>query len=151
MSGHGDVPVAFHRMDLPLDGMDVLDGGEIQMLAPDEWPQPLQEGFAGLDIAGDGPRLDHRRPFPVLSHAFVVGFRGQYREGQGRGGGIGPQPEIRAEHIAGIGPLLQDAQQVPRQADKEILDRPLAGVAGYFRVVEQDQIDVAGVIQLPRA
>ncbi len=151
MAGHGDVPVAFHRMDLPLDGMDVLDGGEIQMLAPDERPQALQEGLAGLDIAGDGPRLDHRRPFPVLTHALVIGLRRQHREGEGRGGGVGPQAQVGAEHIAGVGPLLQDAQEIPRQADEEILDRALAGVAGDFRVVEQYQIDVAGIVQLARA
>ena len=44
----GDGAAALGGVDLALDGMDVADGGEVQVLAPDEGRQPLQEGVSGV-------------------------------------------------------------------------------------------------------
>ena len=43
VAADGDVAVALDGVDLALDRMDVLDGREIQMLAPNERPEPTQE------------------------------------------------------------------------------------------------------------
>src|SRR3546814_9037507 len=50
----GDHRAALVGVDLPLDGMDVLDGPEVQMLAPDEGPQHVEKGIAENGRAQDG-------------------------------------------------------------------------------------------------
>src|SRR5689334_10392410 len=59
--GDRDIAEAFHRMDLALDRMDVLDGVEVEMLAPDEGAELQQELLARILVAGGDAGLDHRR------------------------------------------------------------------------------------------
>ncbi len=61
--------------DLTLDRMNVFDGGEIEMLAPDEGREGVQELGAGRPITRRGARLDERRAFPILTEVLVVMFR----------------------------------------------------------------------------
>lgn len=53
-------------MDLALDGMNIGDGGVVEILAKDERNEPAQELLASLDIASDGARLDEGGTLPVL-------------------------------------------------------------------------------------
>ncbi len=69
-------------VDPPLHGVDVGDRGEIEAAPPDERPDRLEERRAQRQVAGHRARLDHRRAFPVLAHAFVVGDGG--RQGDDR-------------------------------------------------------------------
>ena len=87
-------------IDLPLDRMNILDGGEIQVLAPDERPQAREEEVAGFEIAGDGPGLDHGRPLPILAQSLVVGFGGARGDGEGCRTRIRSEPEVDPQHIA---------------------------------------------------
>ena len=151
VAADGDVAVALDGVDLALDRMDVLDGREIQMLAPDERPEPTQEQLAGGDVAGHGARLDHGRALPVLAHALVVGFGRDHREGERRRGGIGAQPQVGAEDVAVLGAILQDAQEIARQADEEILQGTAAAIVDLVAVIEDDEVDVAGVVELAGA
>ncbi len=64
-----------------------------------------------------GGRADHRRPFPVLAQAFVIGFRCQHGKRQRRRAGIGAQPQIDAEHVAVGGALVEDLRQGAGHAD----------------------------------
>jgi hypothetical protein len=43
----------FIGMDLALDRMDVGDGGEVEIFAPDEGRQIGEEAAPELDVAGD--------------------------------------------------------------------------------------------------
>ncbi len=101
--------------------MDVLDGGEIEMLAPDEALDEIGEAGARHRIAGDGTRLDHRRAFPVLPEALVIGLGGDQRQGGGGRAGIGAQAQVDAEDIAVGGTLVEDLGQVAGQRDEEFL------------------------------
>ncbi len=97
---HRDLAMAAMGMDLPLDGVNILDRREIQIAPPDERLDRFQKGGAGLRIAGAGPRLDHGGAFPILPLAFVIGFRrfgGDRHLGRAR---VRPEPQIDAKDIA---------------------------------------------------
>jgi glutamine synthetase adenylyltransferase len=98
-----DLAMALHRVDLALDRMDVLDGGEIQMLAPDEGLEIGEERIARRQVAGDGAPLDHRRALPILAHALVIGLRRHGRQSERGGGRIGTQTQIHPQDVAVLG------------------------------------------------
>ena len=139
------------RVDLALDRADVLDGGEIEMAAPDEGLQALQEPGSGLDVAGHGLRLDHGGPLPVLAGGRVIGFRGADRErGRGRAG-VGAEAEVGAEDVAVRGPLVHDRDQVAGEAGEDLLQPVAAGVAGHVLVEEDDDVHVARIVEFAGA
>ena len=151
VAGHRDGAPALVGVDLALDGMDVLDGGEIQRLAPDERAEEPEEGGTGLGIAGHQPRLDHGGAFPVLPEALVIGLgRHQRHGGRGRAG-VGPQPEIGAEDVAVGGALVENPHQILGQGDDAFLNALAPAIDHLFVVVEHDQIDIAGIVQLAPA
>ena len=115
----GDLVVPAHGVDLPLHRMDVGDGREVEIFAPDEGPQILQKALAERDIARDGPRLDERGALPVLADGFVIGVGGGQRHRGRRRAGIGPQAVIDAVHVAVGGALLQQARELLRDAGIE--------------------------------
>src|SRR6185369_7348363 len=137
-------------VDLPLDRVDVLNGGEIEVLAPEKRPQFAEEGGAGGAIAGHGPRLDQRRALPILSRALVIIERGLDRDRGRRRGRIGPQPQIGAKDVAIGGALVENTKEVACQARETLLDRRTAGVAHAVCVEQQDEIDITGIIELAR-
>ena len=151
MAGDGDVAVAAHRVDLPLDRVDILDRGEVEVRAPHIRVEAGEEGGAGRAVAGDGARLDHGGALPVLTHVLVIGLGGQHRERQRGRGRIGPEPEVGAEDVAVGGTMLQQADEIAGEPDEEILHRSPALIGDLGRVVENDEVDVARVVELPRA
>jgi hypothetical protein len=68
----GQAVVHLVGVDLAFDRMDVGDGREVEVLAPDERLQLGQERLPAREVAGADPRLDVRRPLPVLADALVV-------------------------------------------------------------------------------
>ena len=74
-----DVLVAAVGVDLLLHRLDVGDRREVEILAPDERRQFLEDRLARGDVAGAGPRLDHRGALPVLPDAAVVVQRRRHR------------------------------------------------------------------------
>ena len=66
-------------------------------------------------------------------------------------GGIGPQPQIDAEHIAVAGALLQQPRHALRDPHEERLRLDVGYQRGGSRIEEHDQVDVAGIIQFARA
>src|SRR3546814_353718 len=100
MAVDGDHRAALVRVDLPLDGVHVLDGPEVEVLAPDEGLHLAQEGLAERAVAGHRARLDHGGALPVLAQAFVVGEGGVQADRQRHGAGIGPEAQVGAEDVA---------------------------------------------------
>ena len=138
-------------VDLAFDRMNVLDGGEVEGFAPQERAQVLQELLARQQIAGHRSRLYHRRAFPVLTHALVIGLGRQRRNGERRGAGIGPEAQIGPEHITLAGALLHHAHQLPGEPDEALLRALASGIGRFFVVIEHDEIDVARIVEFAGA
>ncbi len=138
-------------VDLALDRMDVGDGGEIEVAAPDEGLQLLQERPPARGVAAHRPGLDEGRPLPVLADAFVVVEGRVHRHGQGRGRGIGAQAQVQAEHIAVGRAALQDVRQPLGDLGHEGLWLDAGRQGQGVRLVEDRDVDIAGIVQLERA
>ncbi len=119
VTGDGDLVVPAHRVDLPLHGVNVGDRGEVEILAPDERREILEEALAEGEVAGDGPRLDQRGPLPVLANRLVVGVGGAERHRDRRRAGVGTQAVIDAMDVAVRRPLPQQLGEIARQAAVE--------------------------------
>jgi hypothetical protein len=80
----------------------------------------------------------------------VVGGR---LDGDGDLGGarVGPQPEIDAEGVAVLGGVLEQADQPLGEPHEEFRGFRGFGERRRFRVVQDDQVDVAGVVELEGA
>ena len=115
----GQALVGPQRLDLALDRMDVGNGGEVEVSPPDERLKLGQESLAAGNIAGRDPRLDRRRPLPVLADAFIVFQRLVHWHGGGGRGRIGAQAQVDAEDITLGGPVLENAGQILGEAHRE--------------------------------
>ena len=144
-----DLVVALVGRHLALHRVHVGDRAVVEILAPHEGRDLAQERLAEREIAGAGARLDHRGALPVLSGALVVVQRRGERDRDWRRGGIGTQPQIGAEHVAVDRALLHQLDEAARDAGEEA-----AGFGAFerrcVRVVEHDQVDIAGVVQFER-
>ena len=151
VAGHGDAAEAAEGVDLPLHGVDVGDGGEIEILAPDVGRKRLQDGLARGDVARHGPRLDQGRALPVLAEALVVVERGIRRERERGGAGVGPQPQIGAKHVAVGGALVEQPHEIAGEAHEEGLRLEAIAQADAREIVEDDEVDVGGIVELAGA
>ena len=142
------VAMAFDRMDLALERLHVGDRREIEIFAPDIGNEPAQEFCAERQIAGDGPRLDHRGALPVLAHILVIDRRRLDRDGDLSRAGIRPEPQIDAEGIAVLGHVLEQHHQPLGDAHEEGRGIDSIGKPRRLRVVENDEIDIARIIEL---
>ncbi len=146
-----DFAAAAIGLNLPLHLVDVAEGDEIEIFAPDEGRKLREQSLAGGNIAGAGTRLDHGGAFPVLSAALVIveGRRGRHRDLRRRG--IGTQPQVDAEDIALRRALLQELHELAGQAHEQ--HRRLDAVHQRRRIgIEQhDEVDVARIVELARA
>ena len=149
--GDGDRRAALGGMDLALDRVDVLDRREVEIFAPDEGPQLGDEGLARLDIAGRRARLDHRGALPVLAHALVIERGGVGRHGDLGRPGVRPQAQIGAEDIAVAGALLQRLDDVLDHPHQERHRLDALGDLHAPGVEEDDEVDVARIVEFERA
>ena len=137
--------------DLALDGLDIADRGEIEVFAPHERPYRAQERLARRQVPRDGPRLDHGGALPILPQTRVIAFRRRRRNGERRRRRIGAQPEIGAEHVTVGGALLKQPPQAPGEPDEDLLRRSAPRQPRRVGVVEDDQVDIARIVELPAA
>ena len=107
---------ALMGVDLSLYGMDIRHRREIKVTAPNKGTDFAQESIPRRAIRRHRPRLDHGSAFPILAHAFVIGDGGRDGDCQGCRGGIRPQAQIRAKHIAIGGAFFHQPHQVTRNA-----------------------------------
>ena len=135
-------------VDLALDRVDVADGGVVEVLAPDEGDEAAQERPAGLQVARDRPRLDERRPLPVLAVALVVELGRVGRDRERVAGQVRAQPEVGAEHVAVGGLVLEQVDEGAGRPHRERHGALAAAVAEPLLVVEQDEVDIARVVEL---
>ena len=146
-----DVAVAVEVVDLLAHRADLLHGAEVEGFIPHERRQALEEVVPRLEVAGHGAGLDHRGALPSAPHALVV-IQGELDgDGRGRRRWVRAQPQVCAEHIALRGARLQHGDELARQTGEELAQGPPTVVAATLRVVEDDEVDVRGVIELPRA
>ncbi len=148
---HGDAAAALVRLDLPLDRVNILDRREVQMTAPEERPELRQEMLAIGDVARDRARLDEGGALPVLPGALVVGERRQHRERRRRRGGVGTEPQIRAEGVAVLGALVHEAHEVAGEPREKLMRALPPAIAHALGIEQHDQVDVAGIVELARA
>ena len=148
---HLDRAAAAMGVDLALDRMDVVDRREVEVLAPDIGRHVLEEGRADRAISGHRMRLDHGGAFPVLTDALVVEFRRLHRHGKRRRSGIGAQPEIGAEDVAVGRSLRHELHQEPGAAHEMAGELLVLGQRRRVAVVEQDQVDVARIVEFAGA
>ena len=146
-----DLAMAAIGVDLPLHAVDVGDRGKVEILAPDEGRQVAQKFLAGGDVAGAGARLDHSGALPITPDALVVVERRRGRDRDLSRAGIRPQPQIGAEDVAVGRAFLQEFHQA---ACEPHIERRGLG-AGHERwrvsVVEHDEVDIAGIVELAGA
>ena len=119
-------------VDLALHGLDVGDGREVQMLSPDVGGEFGDKGFADSLVTGAGPRLDPGGAFPVLSPALIIGERGLDRDRHRGRTGVGPQPQIGAEHVVVASLVLHHRRQ--------LLDDARIDLGRLVRVLQQPRL-----------
>ena len=151
VTADGDVVEAAMAIDTGLHRLDVGDRREVEIFAPDEGRQLLEERLARRPVARDGAGLDHGGALPVAPRALVIAHRRIGGDRQRHRARVGPQPQIGAEDIAVGGPFADDPHQPPHDA-REGVDR--FGRIGGDRLLgieEHDQVDIAGIVQFARA
>ena len=114
-------------------------------------PSSRKNASPASDVARHHPRLDQRGPLPVLAEALVIDEARFGRERDLGGAGIGAQPEIGAEGVAVGGMLLQQPHELAGEAHEEGLRLDIGREPCARSVVEDDDVDVAGIVELEAA
>ncbi len=151
VAGNDDPLVAADGVDLALHRVDVGDRRIVEILAPDERREIGEKPLAELEVARGRARLDQSGALPVLADGLVVGIGAQGRQRDRGRGGIGPQAKVDPEHVAVARPLLQEPSQRLGHAHKQ---RPRLGSwwnGGRGRIVEDNKVNIARIIELARA
>ena len=110
-----------------------------------------EEGVARGDVAGDRTRLDQRGALPVLAEALVILERRLGRDGDVGRAGIGPEAQVGAEDVAVGGVLVEELDEALGELDEERATAPRRRQASPTRVEEDDEVDVARIVELARA
>ena len=129
--------------------MRILYRCVIQMLAPHEGHEALQEPQPRRHIPRTGPRLDECCTFPRPTYAFIIRLRRRHRQANRCDRCIGPQPQVGTEHITLIGDVRQKAGHFARGAHKGLPHLGIARIACI--VIQADQVDVRRIVQFMRA
>ena len=122
---------------------NVVDRGLVQILRIDELGDAFDERVAEPFVADRGSRLDHRLAFPGGGFAFVVGERGGQRANERARAAPRPEGEVDAERDTLGGRVGEVGDQVGGLG--------LGDVAAHVLAMEQQEVDVARVVQLPAA
>ncbi len=149
---HLDRPAeALVRADAQPHVVRVLDRGVVEVAAPDEGAQPLEERPAGVDRAGAGTGLDEGGALPGAADALVVAlgrFGGDADRGDRR---VGAQPQVGAEDVALGGVLGQQLDHRLGGADEAAAQVGVVGRVVAGLVEQHDEVDVGRVVELARA
>ena len=138
-------------LDRALERLDLVDLGEAEVFAIDERLDGLEELPAELEVAGDGADLDQRLPLPGAAQRVVVGQRAGQGPGERAALALGPQAQVDAVGLAAVGVADSRRTTSADHAAEELafrasVSRGPRGLA--LLVVDEHQVDVAGVVQL---
>ena len=122
---------------------NVVDRGLVQILRVDELGDAFDERVAEPFVADGGSRLDHRLAFPGRGFALVVSEGGGQRANQRARAAPRPEGGVDAERDTLGGRVGQVGDQVGGLG--------LGDVGAHLFPMEQQEVDVAGVVQLPSA
>ena len=139
-------------LDAPLQGLDAADVGTAEVAAVDPGGQLGEELAAEVQVAGHRQGLDVGLPLPGAA-ADVVIVQRRLQVGDRRPAlSLGPQPQVHAVDAPQIGRLGQQADQLAGEVVEKlgVGDGPVA-VGLAVEIIEEDQVDVAGVVQLAAA
>jgi hypothetical protein len=150
-----DLGVAFAELarfvlDLALEGLDLVDLRHAEIPAIDERLNRLDEFLAELGVARDRPHLDECLAFPGSSHGVVIGERAGERASERSAVSFGTQPQIDAVRLAAIGVRAQEPDDLGADAGEVIVvgdDGDALALSLAFLVVEEHQVDVAGIVE----
>ncbi len=151
VSLYRDLAVAAVDVDLLLHGVHVGERRIVEILAPDEWLEFGQQRLARGAVARADAGLDHGRPLPILTATLVVVARegGRHRDlGRGR---IRPQTQVEAKHIAVGGTVLQELDQCTGHPHEQHPRLNPFRRSGDIRVEQDDEVDIARVVELVRS
>ena len=107
--------------------------------------------FTEFFVTRHWTRADHCHPLPVLSDTFVICLRRNSGNCNWSGARVWSQAQISSMHVAVGGALLQNFNQITCCPDISGAESFFVFERGTFRIVEDNQIDVAGVVELARA
>ncbi len=147
---HADGAEAPMGVDLTLDRMDVPDRGVVEMLAPHIGLEHAQEGLTGPAVPRHDARLDERRTLPVLAVPLVVELGRVGREGERMAGDMRPEAQVGPEHVAVSGLLLEQIDERAGQACGQRHRRLRPPIGQTLLVEEDDEVDIARVVELAR-
>ena len=139
-------------LDPPLQGLDAADVGVAQVAAVDPRPKRGEKLVAQREVAGHRPGLDVGLPLPGPAAGVVIRHRALDAHDHRPASPFRPQPHIDPVDPAQLGLLGQQADEFAghKVEEFEIADWPRAvGRAVVF--AEEDQVDVAGVVQFQAA
>ena len=137
-----DAAAAVLRIDLSLDVVQFLNGGEVEVLPPYEACDVVEKGPGRGGVRPYRPRLDERGPLPGPSALPVVvpGGRGRYHQ---RGGaGIGAQAQVDPKHIAVRTSLGEESDESSCEANQVALDVLSLPCRHGVRLEEKNEIDI---------
>ena len=151
MAGDFDPAATALGGDLALDRLDILDGRKIEILAPDEGPQPLHHVGADRRIAGDRAGLDHCGAFPILPVTLVILLRSSRRERERCPAHVRPEFEVGLIHAALAGPVSKQGDEVANEAVQGFRGLAPPPVLHPLRVEQHEQAERARIGKLARA
>ena len=139
-------------LDPPLQGLDAADVGPAQVTAVDPGRKLREELVAQVQVAGNGPGLDVSLPLPGAAADVVIREHRRQAHHHRPSLPIGPQPQIDAVDHAQLGVLGQKPDELAGQVLEELVVAHGPRTVGLaLAVVEKDQVDIAGIVQLAAA
>ena len=130
---------------------DLGNRPEVEALAPDERPDRGQKPLALCNVASGSTGPDESRPLPRQRGAFVVAERPVERDRQRADLTGRAQPQIDPEDIAMLAAARQQLHHPPRDTVGSLAGVVALAPGKALRVVDQDRIDIGGIVQLARA
>ena len=137
--------------DALADVLGVLDRREVEVAAPDEGAEALEEGLAGVDGAGAGAGLDVGGALPGAAEALVVVLGRVGGDADRRHRGVGAEAEVDAEDVALGGDLGEELHELLGDADEAAAEVGIVVGVVAALVEEHDEVDVGGIVELAGA